>query len=184
MCYRVLRKINFFYWAYIIINWIGSIKWHKYCNGWFVNFSWFVFFHFNFNFNLILDKILCHLIFANYQIGRPVICLIDLNYLKRWFSKCLLILNDTTFYFYTFANLTIRFIILASKKLPKSCPFPCSPLDSVVILTMAPNSFNVCFWFERITFIPIQIFIKKNLDGNKRDQTFKKIFRKKLANVD
>ena len=134
MCYRVLRKINFFYWAYIIKNWIGSIKWHKYCNGWFVNFSWFAFSHFNLYFNLILDKILCHLIFANYQIGRPVICLIDLNYLKRWFSKCLLILNDTTFYFYTFANLTIRFIILASKKLPKSCSFPRSPLDKVVIL--------------------------------------------------
>ena len=134
-----------------------------------------------FYFNLILDKILCHLIFANYQIGRPVIFLIDLNYLKRWFSKCLLILNDTTFYFYTFTNLTIRFIILASKKLPKSCSFPRSPLDSVVILTMAPNSFYVCFWFERITFIPIQIFIKKNLDGNKRDQTFKKIFRKKIS---
>ena len=180
MCYRILRKINFFYWAYIIKNWIGSIKWHKYCNGWFVNFSWFVFFYFNFNFFLILDKILY---FKSFDIrkspNRPSgFFLIDLNYLKRWFSKCLLILNDTTFYFYTFANLTIRFIILASKKLPKSCPFPRSPLDSVVILTMAPNSFNVCFWFERITFIPIQIFIKKIWMGINVTKPSKKFFEK------
>jgi hypothetical protein len=43
---------------------------------------------------------------------------------------------------------------------------------------MAPNSFNVCFWFERITFIPIQIFIKKIWMGINVTKPSKKFFEK------